>query len=124
MLTRSIILYLKKALNSKVKLYGSVRVEDGVIMQLLNAFFVPLIAKSHELLKDEILDAVYACAASRGALFFDAFVPNLLQMNPDLTNDEKTRLYANFARDVDEPSFKANCLCFINNINYLIHRRT
>ena len=66
-------------LNQKWALYTKQIFVQNLMAEFLSVFFQVLIAKSHNLLREEIAIAAYNMAATDFPAFFDKFLPHFLR---------------------------------------------
>jgi len=78
-----------------------------------------LLAKTHNLLRDEIVTAIYHMAAQDFTTFYNQFVPQYLEQSP-LNNSHKVSLQQLLGRDQDLPSFTLKVDRFVNDFIFYV----
>jgi len=105
-------------LNEKRNLYNNDIFQGNIAFMFLNTFFSTLLQKSHNLLREDLIAAVYHIASNSFLRFFNEFLPFFLARAQFLSPQQKTDLLQSFGRDVDSPSFARNMNQFINDYCY------
>ena len=105
-------------LNQKWRLYSKSIFKEVLLADFLSVFLQALIAKSHNLLKDEIGTALYNMSSTDFTVFFTKFIPQFLIGVEHLDNNQKQILAEGFKPDTDLPSFLSNLDRFINDLRY------
>jgi hypothetical protein len=78
-----------------------------------------LLAKSHNLLREEIGLAVYSMAATDFPGFFARFLPAYLAATPQLDDSQRQMLLATgFRQETDLPTFAASLERFVTDIRF------
>jgi hypothetical protein len=77
-----------------------------------------LVAKSHNLLREEIGQAVYNMAATDFAGFFVRFLPAFLAGTPQLDDNQRQILAAGFRQETDVPTFAASLDRFVSDLRF------
>lgn len=104
-------------LNQHNKLYQKEFFRRNVLAVLLEILFGALINKSHNLLSEEIVSAIHDLAAVDFAVFFSAFLPQLLAKTPTVTEPQKRELASHFTGETDIPTFTRNVRVFVNDLS-------
>ncbi|KRT81677.1 hypothetical protein AMK59_5852, partial [Oryctes borbonicus] len=104
-------------LNNKWKLYFKVLFQDQLLSQFLAVLIQTLLDKSHNLLTEDILLAIYNMAAVNFPAFFSTFLPNFLRSMDYLTHEQYQSLQQNFKNDTDMPTFIQNLQRFVNDVS-------
>jgi len=107
-------------LNQKWALYTKQIFVQNLMAEFLSVFFQVLIAKSHNLLREEIAIAAYNMAATDFPAFFDKFLPHFLRNCTQQLIDENQQgmLVQGFAKETDLPSFVSNLAKFVNDVRF------
>ena len=105
-------------LNQKWRLYSKSVFKTELLADFLSVFLRALIAKSHNLLKEEIGAAVYNMSSTDFPVFFGKFIPQFLAGVEQLDDNQRQILSEGFHPDTDLPSFQANLDRFINDLRY------
>ncbi|KAK9752797.1 Exportin 1-like protein [Popillia japonica] len=132
-------------LNSKWKLYHKALFQDQLLSQFLTVLIQTLLDKTHNLLTEDILQAIYNLAAVNFSIFFSTFLhnlltedilqaiynlaavnfsiffstflPNFLRNTDCLTQEQYESLQQNFKKDTDMPTFVQNLQRFVNDVS-------
>ncbi|XP_017775704.1 PREDICTED: exportin-6-B isoform X2 [Nicrophorus vespilloides] len=102
-------------LNGKWKLYHKGLFRDHLLSQFLTVLLQTLLDKSHNLLTDDILYALYNMSAVNFQGFFTTFLQQFLQNLEGLSAQQKDNLRNNFAQETDTPTFVHHLQRFIND---------
>ena len=105
-------------LNSKWRLYSKTVFKETLLAEFLSVFLKVLIAKSHNLLKEEIAAAIFNMGSTDFPTFFGKFVPQFLVGVDNLDDNQRHILTGSFKPDSDMPSFVTNLDRFINDLRY------
>eukprot|EP00742_Colponemidia_sp_Colp-10_P011245 GILJ01012472.1.p1 GENE.GILJ01012472.1~~GILJ01012472.1.p1 ORF type:complete len:1137 (-),score=202.40 GILJ01012472.1:110-3052(-) len=92
------------------------RFQDPFVVTFLRS----LVEKSHDLLRDEIINTVYDIVKLDFDRFFTKMLPNFLDSCSGLSYRQKEILLTQFSPDRDMPSFSRNANKLINDWNYYI----
>ena len=112
-------LLVLESLNTKYRLYQKSLFQTTMLASFLQVLLNALIQKSHDLLQEEIIQAIYSMVSSNFDGFFSQFVPNYLMNINDLTDNQKSQLHQNYKRHQDIPSFTTSLQQFTGDIRYL-----
>eukprot|EP01112_Ceratiomyxa_fruticulosa_P014452 TRINITY_DN4138_c2_g1_i1.p1 TRINITY_DN4138_c2_g1~~TRINITY_DN4138_c2_g1_i1.p1 ORF type:complete len:747 (+),score=161.59 TRINITY_DN4138_c2_g1_i1:274-2241(+) len=108
-------------LNNIHRLYQrAVFVQTGFSFELLRTLLTTLIAKTHNLLREEIINVIYNIASVKFEAFYKQFMPLFMEHSPGLTVDQKTFLLTNFGNEMDHPTFNQNINNLINDICFYV----
>jgi len=105
-------------INKKWNLFHKPAFYESMAVQFLTALIQTLLARSHDLLRDEIINCVYDMASVDFNGFFSDFLQNFLQSTADIHDNQRDILKEAFKADRDRPSFAANLLRFVNDLRY------
>ena len=105
-------------LNQKWRLYSKPVFKENLLAEFLSVFLQALLAKSHNLLKEEIGAAVYNMSSTDFPVFFGKFIPQFLSGLEQLDDNQRHILSESFRPDTDLPSFQANLDRFITDLRY------
>lgn len=108
-----------ESLNSKYRLYEKSIFQSTMLYSFLQVLLNVLIQKSHDLLQEEIINAVFSMVSSNFDAFFLQFIPNFLMNISLLTDHQRTQLHENYERHQDIPSFTVSLQQFTGDIRYL-----
>ncbi|XP_018332327.1 exportin-6-B isoform X2 [Agrilus planipennis] len=103
-------------LNSKWKLYYKTLFREQLLNQFLTVLFHTLLDKTHALLTDDILLAIYNMAAVNFQDFFESFIPNFLQSTNGLAQPQKDSLKQCLQKETDMPTFVQHIIRFVNDM--------
>lgn len=108
-----------ESLNRRWKLYSKPIYLQYLMIEFLTVYLQVLVAKSHNLLREEIAVAIFNMASIDFAAFFDKFLAHFL-VNTEPLDDNQRQLLAQqgFPRDTDLPTFVANLGRFINDLRF------
>jgi len=107
-----------ETLNNKWRLYSKSIFKEALLADFLSVFLQALIAKSHNLLKEEIGAALFNMSSTDFPVFFGKFIPQFLAGVDQLDDNQRQILSEGFRPDTDLPSFQANLDRFINDLRY------
>ncbi|KAG8185218.1 hypothetical protein JTE90_025889 [Oedothorax gibbosus] len=105
-------------LNSKWKLYYKGYFKSIMLLQFLRVFLQTLICKTHNLLREEIVTAMYNMAMVDINSFYSTFLPQFLQSMENLDSNQKNTLLRNFKCDTDLHSFGESIQRFVSDLRY------
>jgi len=69
-----------------------------MLLSFLQVLMNSLVTKSHNLLQEEIIQAVYSMVSSNFDAYFSQFIPNFLMNTSGLTDHQKSQLHQNYKR--------------------------
>ena len=95
-------------LNSKWRLYGRAVFREELLAEFLTVLIRVLVAKSHNLLREDIGAAVFGLASVDLAAFHSAFLPSLLAGLEGLDDSQRQGLALGFKPEPDMPTFLTN----------------
>jgi len=98
--------------NETQKLYQ--KIFGSALFEFIKTFFGVLLAKTHNLLRDEIVIAIYHMAAVDFTTFYNQFIPQYLEQSP-LNNSHKVSLQQILGREQDLPTFAMKVDQFVND---------
>ena len=104
-------------INSKWRLYHKSVFTQHLIVQFLTVLLQVLVNNSHNLLKEEITQALYNMASVDFGVFFNQFLIQFLD-SQELDSNQKQMLKTSFKTDTDLPTFNSNMNRFIGDIKY------
>jgi len=78
-----------------------------MLYPFIDIFFQVLVNKSHELLREEIINTIYGMASVDFNTFFSQILPNLIA-KLEITLPQKQRLQGELKFDPDLPTFSTN----------------
>ena len=104
-------------INSKWRLYHKSVFTQNLIVQFLTVLLQVLVNNSHNLLKEEITQALYNMASVDFGVFFNQFLIQFLD-SQELDSNQKQMLKTSFKTDTDLPTFNSNMNRFIGDIKY------
>ena len=107
-----------EALNARWKLYRKKIFREVMLNQFLGVLLQVLVAKSHEILQEEIGITIYNMAAGDFDGFYGAFLPRFLSECEGLDANQKAILLGNFKVVKDLPSFASSIQRFVNDLRY------
>ena len=105
-------------LNQKWRLYTKPVFKKNLLADFLSVFLRALIAKTHNLLKEEIGTAVYNMSSTDFPVFFGTFIPQFLSGVEQLDDNQRQILADSFQPVTDLPSFQGGLDRFINDLRY------
>lgn len=105
-------------LNSKFKLYHKKIFKDMMLFPFLNVLQQVLLARTHDLLQEEITLMIYNMASVDMSQYFSRFIGEFLSSSDGLHENQREVLMRNFKNDVDLPSFTQNFQRFVNDLRY------
>jgi len=105
-------------LNAKWRLYHKPIFVHNLLVDFLTVLLEVLIARSHNLLKDEICVAVYNMAAVDFPAFTAKFLPHFLTSQAQLDDNQRHILANAFRADTDLPSFGSNLDRFVTDVRF------
>ncbi|KAF6027108.1 XPO6 [Bugula neritina] len=106
-------------LHKKWKLYQKTIFVETMMSQFLNVLLQVLVVRSHDLLQEDIVNAVYNMASVDFALFYNKFIPAFLQEVNTIDYHQKETLKRNLNPEhKDLPSFTANIHRMVNDLRY------
>jgi len=108
-----------QSLNDKFHLYEKIIFQSTMLISFLQVLLNSLIQKSHALLQDEIISAVYSMVSSNFDVFFNQFIPHFLMNTKGLTDRQRSQLHDNYNRHQDIPSFSTSLEQFIGDLRYM-----
>lgn len=103
-------------LNARWKLYSRPVFGETLLAEFLTVFLQVLVAKSHNLLREEIGLTVYNMAATDFPGFFSNFLPAFLTATGQLDDNQRQILAAAFRQDTDLPTFAASLDRFVTDL--------
>nr|XP_018917287.1 PREDICTED: exportin-6-A isoform X2 [Bemisia tabaci] len=110
-----------EVINEKWKLYSRDFFKSNFLDCFLNVLLNILIQKSHSLLIDDIITAIFNLSSVNFDIFFSHFIPVFLESIEGLDDNQRRSLRQNMRTDTDLPSFSVNISRFISDIcRYLI----
>merc|ERR1719309_716348 len=86
--------------------------------EFLTVFIQVLIAKSHNLLREEVAVAIYNMASVDFAAFYQKFLPHFLCNTSQLDENQRGILAQGFQQDTDLPTFVSNLSRLINDLRF------
>ena len=90
-----------------------------MLSSFLQVLLDSLINKSHNLLQEEIMQAVYNMVSSNFDAYFSQFVPTYLMNTTGLVDHQKSQLHQNYKRDqVTHPELHI----MVENFNIFLSR--
>merc|ERR1712150_4872 len=104
-------------INTKWRLYHKPVFTQHLIVQFLTVLLQVLVNNSHNLLKEEITQALYNMASVDFNVFFNQFLIQFLD-SQELDSNQKQMLKTSFKTDTDMPTFNSNMNRFIGDIKY------
>lgn len=107
-----------ESVNTKYHLYQKALFQSTMLSSFLQVLLNALIQKSHNLLQEEIVQAVHSMVCSNFDAFFAQFVPHFLMNLDGLTDHQKSQLHQNLQRHQDIPSFSSSLQQFIGDLRY------
>ena len=107
-----------ETLNTKWRLYSKSIFKEVLLADFPSVFLQALIAKSHNLLKEEIGAALFNMSSTDFPVFFGKFIPQFLVGVDHLDDNQRQILAEGFHPETDLPSFQANLDKFINDLRY------
>jgi len=105
-------------LNQKWSLYKKQVFLENLMAEFLTVYVQVLIAKSHNLLREEVAVAIYNMACIDFPAFFDKFLPHFLLNTGQLDENQRGIMARGFARDTDLPTFVSNLGRFVNDLRF------
>ncbi|XP_031353857.1 exportin-6 isoform X1 [Photinus pyralis] len=103
-------------LQAKWKLYNKMLFRQQLLHQFLTVLWHTLLDRSHTLLTDDILLAIYNMAAVNFQVFFNTFLTEFLDSVNGLTSTQRDSLKQSFNHETDMPTFIQNFQRFINDL--------
>ena len=94
-------------INRKWRLYNKSVFTQHLIVQFLTVLLQVLVNNSHNLLKEEITQALYNMASVDFNVFFNQFLIQFLD-SQELDSNQKQMLKTSFKTDTDMPTFNSN----------------
>ncbi|XP_055948034.1 exportin-6-like isoform X2 [Argiope bruennichi] len=107
-----------ETLNNKWKLYYKGYFKSVMLFQFLSVLLKTLIYKTHNLLRDEIINTIYNMALVDFNSFYTVFLPQFLQNMENLDANQKSALLRNFKHDTDLHSFAESIQRFVSDLRY------
>ncbi|KAJ8245789.1 hypothetical protein GJAV_G00260340 [Gymnothorax javanicus] len=111
-------LFYLESLNSKHKLYHRKPFCSSMLFHFINVLLMVLVRRSHELLQEEIVLAVYNMAAVDFDCFYSTFLPQFLSSCQAIDGSQRNALACNFRTERDLPSFTQNVHRLVNDLCY------
>jgi len=108
-------------LNCKLKIYEKIHgslFEENVLFEFVFCFIKVLIAKTHDILTDDLCSVVHQMCLVDFNYFHQVLLQQFLHNLPELTQDQKKTLYKNFKGDQDSPTFTSNLMRFVTDLRY------
>lgn len=103
-------------LNAKWKLYSKTLFKDQLLSQFLTVLMHSVLNKTHNLLMDDIFQAVYNMASVDFGDFFSTFLINFIQSMDGLAQTQRDSLLQAFTKETDMPTFVLNLQRFTNDM--------
>jgi len=107
-----------ESLNLRWRLYSKTLFKETLLAEFLTVLLKVLVAKSHNLLKEEIAAAVFNMGSTDLSIFFEKFIPQFLHSMGELDENQRQILASSFAPVSDMPSFVIGLDRFINDLRY------
>ncbi|GFQ82242.1 exportin-6 [Trichonephila clavata] len=107
-----------ETLNNKWKLYYKGYFKNIMLFQFISVLLNALICKSHNLLREEIINTIYNMALVDFNCFYTIFLPRFLQNMENLDANQKATLLRNFRHDTDLHSFAESVQRFVSDLRY------
>lgn len=108
-----------ESLNTKWRLYHKGLFRTGMLPQFIHVLLQCLVARSHDLLRDEVYAALHNMAAVDFDAFHDSLLPAFLQSCEGLDPNQRQNLARGFKRDHrDLPSFTQSLDNLVNDLRY------
>ncbi len=85
--------------NRKWRLFHKKAFTEAMTAQFLTVLLQALLARSHDLLRDEIVSCVHSMASADFAAFFEHFLPGFVQQTGEVDRSQADILKANFKPD-------------------------
>ena len=104
--------------NERCRLYSKAMFRTEMRFHFLRVFFEVMLAKSHQLLNDDICTAVYSMASTDFESYFGVFLPQFLESCADLSPEQKAKVGSGVKTDTDLPTFMRSLGQFIKDIAY------
>jgi len=105
-------------LNSTRVIYQQPLFINRIAYDIIKMFFEVLIAKAHNLYREEIISAIYNMVSPYFDVFFNTFLPMILENSKELIGAQKNQLARGFTRDTDLPTFTLNMNQFIADYSF------
>lgn len=103
-------------LNSRWRLYQRSVFKNHLLERFLMALFTVLFHRSHNLLADEIANAIHSLATVDTAWFFGNFIPTFLTSCEGLDNVQRSTLMGNFDKSTDQPTLTRSVLRLVSDL--------
>uniref|UniRef100_A0A8C7X640 Exportin 6 n=1 Tax=Oryzias sinensis TaxID=183150 RepID=A0A8C7X640_9TELE len=107
-----------ESLNSKHKLYHRKLFRTSMLFHFINVLLQVLLHKSHDLLQEEIILAVYNMASVDFDAFYSVFMPQFLNGCHGVDSNQRGVLARNFKPEQDLPSFTQSVHRLVNDLRY------
>ncbi|KAJ8364159.1 hypothetical protein SKAU_G00129900 [Synaphobranchus kaupii] len=107
-----------ESLNSKHKLYHKKLFCTSMLFHFINVLLLVLVRRSHDLLQEEIVLAVYNMASVDFDSFYSAFLPHFLSSCQGVDANQRNVLGCNFKMERDLPSFTQSVHSVVNDLRY------
>jgi hypothetical protein len=108
-------------LNDKCRLFQQPGFRP-LLQNFLHVLMGVLLAQTHDLLRDDIVNTIYSMASVDIAWFFNNFMVAFLQSCTMLSNEQKNELHGSFAVHSavasDHPTFSRNVCAFLNDFHF------
>ncbi|XP_064178394.1 exportin-6-like [Anguilla rostrata] len=111
-------LFYLESLNSKHKLYHKKLFCTSMLFHFLNVLLLVLVCRSHDLLQEEIVLAVYNMASVDFDVFYSTFLPQFLSSCHGIDANQRNVLGCNFKMERDLPSFTQSVHRLVNDLRY------
>ena len=105
-------------LNSKWRLYSRPAFKETLLAEFLSVLIQVLVAKSHNLLREEIGVCVFHMAATDLPSFSATFLPSLLHRLEGLDDNQRQCLVGAFRAESDLPSFLSSLERLVTDTRY------
>ncbi|XP_067938254.1 exportin-6-like [Watersipora subatra] len=106
-------------LNNKWKLYHKTIFLEMMMSQFLNVLLQALVVKSHDLLQDDIIHAIYNMAYVDFGMFYNKFIPAFLKEVGTIDLHQKETLRQNLSpQHKDLPTFASSMQRMVNDLRY------
>ena len=105
-------------LNSKWRLYDRPGFKETLLAEFLSVLIQVLVAKSHNLLREEIGVCVFHMATTDLPSFSSTFLPSLLQRLEGLDDNQRQCLVGAFRAESDLPSFLSSLERLVTDTRY------
>ncbi|CAG0919518.1 unnamed protein product [Notodromas monacha] len=104
-------------LDDKWRLYSKKIFKENMLRSFEKVLMDALI-EGHNLLQEEIVDAMHSMAQSDMADFYQYFFPQYIRADAGLNDEQRNKLLTEFMGMMDSSSYKDNLMVFANDVRY------